>query len=200
MAHAVQVQRPLAVGGSSSSTSSSGVRERRSRASKAATAPAATIAAAAKAGAAAAAAEGLVSSLEPTQVASSFSRAKCSVFFLTVDFCFAQEGDLTSQALAALQKLRQSGAFVGMAFTPASDNPQNDRDTHLGLHVTRVVPESPAEAAGLVTGDIITEINGHPAHAKTDYVALIERCTPGLSVICMSDLFDWTSFFVFVFV
>jgi serine protease Do len=43
-----------------------------------------------------------------------------------------------------------------------------------GVLVTQVTPMSPAAAAGLERGDIITEAGGRPIHSKKDFEVILE--------------------------
>lgn len=43
-------------------------------------------------------------------------------------------------------------------------------NNHRGITVTNIAPDSPAKHAGLVTGDIITHINGFPINSTQEYL------------------------------
>ncbi|HEY2790506.1 MAG TPA: PDZ domain-containing protein [Gaiellales bacterium] len=50
---------------------------------------------------------------------------------------------------------------------------------HLGALVEDVTPGLPAAKAGIVAGDVITGIDGHPVHSAADLVRLTRRLRPG---------------------
>ena len=45
--------------------------------------------------------------------------------------------------------------------------------------MVEVTPNSPAAEAGMQTGDIITEVNGHKVHSPAELAELVERTTVG---------------------
>lgn len=53
------------------------------------------------------------------------------------------------------------------------------RDTPQGIVLTQVDGQGPAEAAGLQVGDLVTEINGIPAHDTADRQALLDGIDVG---------------------
>ena len=66
----------------------------------------------------------------------------------------------------------QTGKYSGIGILVSSDEDG-------GLSVNRVFKESPAMAAGLLAGDVITHVDGHPVSAKTnedlnDAIALVK--------------------------
>ncbi len=54
-----------------------------------------------------------------------------------------------------------------------------DRDNPQGVIVTEIVPDSPAEQAGLQVGDVIKTANGHPVQAIHDVSLLVGRARVG---------------------
>lgn len=60
---------------------------------------------------------------------------------------------------------RATHPWMGIAVSEITDEVAADFDTQPGLFVQQVVPGSPAEAAGLQSGDLITKLNGTPANS-----------------------------------
>lgn len=58
----------------------------------------------------------------------------------------------------------------------------SDSQTSSGAAVAGVLPGLPAEAAGIMTGDVITSFGGSPVDSATSLVTLIDRDHPGQSV------------------
>jgi len=55
-------------------------------------------------------------------------------------------------------------------------------DADQGARVVKVLPDSPAEAAGLQTDDVITHVEGDPAGGLHELIAAIRRHPPGRTV------------------
>ena len=64
---------------------------------------------------------------------------------------------------------REGTAWLGVAFQMVDE----------GAMITLVIPESAAEAAGLVEGDIITEVDGRPVTESRPLDEHIARYRPG---------------------
>ena len=58
-----------------------------------------------------------------------------------------------------------------------------------GVIVTEVAPGSAADAAGLLPGDVITEVAGRPLKGKSDFDAAIARAdlTRGIMLLVVRD-------------
>ncbi|MCH7232454.1 trypsin-like peptidase domain-containing protein [Glycomyces sp. L485] len=52
----------------------------------------------------------------------------------------------------------------------------------VGVTLTRILPDSPAAAAGLQDGDVLTSFNGKTITENTELVALIRKLAPGTTV------------------
>ncbi|MDB6119091.1 MAG: Serine protease Do [Verrucomicrobiaceae bacterium] len=52
----------------------------------------------------------------------------------------------------------------------------------IGVFIVRVMDNSPAAAAGLLTGDVVTKFNGQPVGSSAELLALIRKTTPGSKV------------------
>jgi S1-C subfamily serine protease len=53
----------------------------------------------------------------------------------------------------------------------------------MGIEVTKSAPGSPAEKAGILSGDILTEIDGNPVASVNALEMLIAKKNPGESVL-----------------
>jgi S1-C subfamily serine protease len=51
-----------------------------------------------------------------------------------------------------------------------------------GLKLSGVTPGSPAEAAGLLAGDVITRVAGRPIASLRDFSEILRTLTPGQAV------------------
>ena len=65
---------------------------------------------------------------------------------------------------------------IGVTFRPFSPGGKN-------LEVIRISTGSPAESAGLLAGDRIVEINGHPLNTIAPWVDLVAKARPGSPVV-----------------
>ena len=52
----------------------------------------------------------------------------------------------------------------------------------IGVFIVRVMEHSPAEVAGLMTGDVVTKFNGRPVHSTAELLNLIRQTAPGTKV------------------
>ncbi len=59
---------------------------------------------------------------------------------------------------------------------------KNPEATQVGLVVQAVLPGSPAESAGLKTGDRILQMNGQPVANRAEMRAVMQQLSPGMSV------------------
>lgn len=58
---------------------------------------------------------------------------------------------------------------------------------HRGVEVTEVVPGSPAELAGLLPGDIISEMAGKPVHSLKDFSVLMNETDPARGAMLLIE-------------
>jgi len=72
-------------------------------------------------------------------------------------------------------------AFIGVMIQPLTNElaQQLDLNIYTGAIVTQVVPDSPAEKAGLETGDIILELDGHKVTGTRNLQGITERLKIG---------------------
>jgi serine protease Do len=68
---------------------------------------------------------------------------------------------------------------LGITVTPLSDQLAAYFGAKGGVLVSSVVPDSPAAAAGLKAGDVVTSINGRAVSAPGDVIEDVRRSRPG---------------------
>jgi putative serine protease PepD len=73
-------------------------------------------------------------------------------------------------------------AYFGLQVTPVPSSAAHKMGGPEGLYVAGVVPGSPAEAAGLKHGDVITQVDGKPASSPNELEAVTLAKTPGEKV------------------
>jgi serine protease Do len=71
------------------------------------------------------------------------------------------------------RKIPGRSGMIGVALADADD---------AGAKVAQVIPESPAEKAGLLVDDVITSVDGKPTSSREDLIALIREHSPGQQV------------------
>ena len=86
------------------------------------------------------------------------------------------------EALAVLEQLREQAAgdaraegFLGVSLEPRTDG-------GVGSIISNVQSGSPAQEAGIVTGDIVLAVDGEPVNGQAGLVAAIRDRSPGDSV------------------
>jgi S1-C subfamily serine protease len=102
-------------------------------------------------------------------------------------------GDLRDAAAAVpagediTLQLRHGGEPLVLTLHPADGNGEVKSrlgvTVERGLVVTEVSPDSPAEAAGLVRGDVIEDAHGHPVHTGDQLHAIIHAQPAGAEVM-----------------
>ncbi len=75
----------------------------------------------------------------------------------------------------------QSNAFLGAQMAPLTPEVQADLDIHVskGAAIGDIIPNSPAEKAGLKQGDVIIRIDGKPIFWPQDVIAMVGRHSAG---------------------
>ena len=73
-----------------------------------------------------------------------------------------------------------NGESLELGYLGISGQAAGDGD--VGVVVAEVVPESPAEAAGLLAGDVIVSIDSEPMHDIFELSAAVKLRLPGESV------------------
>jgi S1-C subfamily serine protease len=84
---------------------------------------------------------------------------------------------------AVLARGRVVRGYLGVGLQPvplsAHLTKHLGRAQHHGLIVVSVEPESPAEKAGVLLGDVLTAINGKPIDDTADVLAHLDAGSPG---------------------
>jgi serine protease DegQ len=88
-----------------------------------------------------------------------------------------------ADALIAGQPVRH--AFLGVRYAPLTPQvaQQYGINAERGLIVLEVEPDSPAAAARLVPGDVMTQLAGEPLEQVEDLIGALRRHAPGESVV-----------------
>jgi serine protease Do len=76
-------------------------------------------------------------------------------------------------------KVRRSYMGVGVQELTAPLATQFGVPPRSGLVVTLVQPDSPADRAGLQTGDVLVSFDGSPVNEPAELQLIVERCEPG---------------------
>jgi S1-C subfamily serine protease len=72
--------------------------------------------------------------------------------------------------------------FLGIDFDSATEEQLESAGIDHGVAVTRVLDDSPADRAGIETGDILTTVNGVPIGTRADLKTLSADWLPGQAV------------------
>jgi|SRR5690348_7042172 serine protease Do len=81
-------------------------------------------------------------------------------------------------------ELRSGGTYLGVSLAEIDANRGRElklRETH-GVEITRVESDSPAEKAGLKSGDVILEYNGQRVEGMEQFGRLVRETPPGREV------------------
>src|ERR1019366_9919668 len=86
-----------------------------------------------------------------------------------------------SAGLAMSQGL---GSFLGVGIQEIDSNRAKELKLpdEAGVEVTRIAPDSPAEKAGIKTGDVITQYNGQRVDGMDQFCRLVRETPPGHEV------------------
>jgi len=60
-------------------------------------------------------------------------------------------------------------------------------ENRTGLRITEVTPKEPAHKAGILKGDILKQLNGHPLETHQDFVYWMSQVKPGEQIILTID-------------
>ena len=69
--------------------------------------------------------------------------------------------------------------YLGMTVTTVTEKIKKEYDIPEGVYIKETMMDSPAMAAGLQSGDVITKINGEKAASDTAYSSQVMKLTPG---------------------
>ncbi len=95
------------------------------------------------------------------------------------------EGTLTAVSISDLKTLieklsnNQDIPYIGLNVTTVTSNIVNEYDIPKGVYIKGVEMDSPAMAAGLQSGDVITAINGELVLTEDSYENKVLALTPG---------------------
>lgn len=82
---------------------------------------------------------------------------------------------------------RRGGAFIGVRMTDLDDVSAEDLelDSNRGVLIIHVVPQSPAEAAGIRGNDVIRRFDGHTVDSRRELADVLRQMRPGQVVVVM---------------
>jgi membrane-associated protease RseP (regulator of RpoE activity) len=88
---------------------------------------------------------------------------------------------ITLPDLGPFERLLPGRAYLGLTYQPVTPALAQAEDLPVaeGAAVRAVTPGSPAEAAGVQVGDVITQVNGEPVDAEHDLAARVQALAPG---------------------
>ncbi|MST74115.1 PDZ domain-containing protein [Roseburia sp. MUC/MUC-530-WT-4D] len=69
--------------------------------------------------------------------------------------------------------------YLGMTVTTVTEKIEKEYDIPEGVYIKEAMMDSPAMAAGLQSGDVITKINGEKVASDTAYSSQVMKLTPG---------------------
>ena len=69
--------------------------------------------------------------------------------------------------------------YLGMTVTTVTEKIEKEYDIPEGVYIKEAMMDSPAMAAGLQSGDVITKINGEKIASDTAYSSQVMKLTPG---------------------
>ena len=69
--------------------------------------------------------------------------------------------------------------YIGVYYSMVTTEIARIRDLPVGAYISRVVPESPAQDAGLKRGDIITKIQGQPLNSEQSLATILAKFKVG---------------------
>jgi len=91
---------------------------------------------------------------------------------------------LTTLVTAGLAMSQGLGSFLGVGIQEIDSNRAKELKLpdEAGLEVTRIAPESPAEKAGIKTGDVVTQYNGQRVESMEQFSRIVRETPPGRDV------------------
>jgi serine protease Do len=95
---------------------------------------------------------------------------------------FAIPIDIAKKLLPQLEKGKVTRGYLGVRIQSVTPDMKAIYGAGEGALVVEVVPNSPAEKAGLKEGDIITRIDNKPIHTDGDLIETIAFTSPGTKV------------------
>ncbi|MGL5098027.1 MAG: PDZ domain-containing protein, partial [Planctomycetia bacterium] len=117
----------------------------------------------------------------PVQTALSFCVAAAAMTSTPVVVHAGDDADRSARTVPFLIETRPLG-FLGILGTDAKSADGDDTVTKQGAAVTVVLPGSPAEQAGLKTGDVIVELNDKKIAVFSALGQALAKAKPGEKV------------------
>ena len=96
-------------------------------------------------------------------------------FAIPMDFAMSEAKEIISTGHVSHPSIGIIGFSVTEEMTKSTNLPR-------GVYVEQVVPGGPAAAAGLRSGDVITQVDGHTVPTLDDYLVAIRSKKPGETV------------------
>jgi putative serine protease PepD len=100
----------------------------------------------------------------------------------SIGLAFAIPSNQVADVAAQLVK-NGAAAHPYLGATTADTVTEADGATRAGAGVRQVAPGSPADAAGLVPGDVVVGIDGHPVTGSTSLTAWVRSYPPGAKAV-----------------
>src|ERR1700674_706232 len=90
----------------------------------------------------------------------------------------------TSQAPPSVSRVAApsaSGSFLGVGIQEIDGNRAKELKLpeEAGVEVTRIAPDSPAEKAGIKTGDVVTQYNGQRVEGMDQFSRMVRETPAG---------------------
>jgi S1-C subfamily serine protease len=91
---------------------------------------------------------------------------------------------VTTVADALIEGREVRHAYLGVRYGPVTPElaERYSLGVEQGLYVLEVAPDSPAAAAGIQPGDVITSVADEPTRSVEDLISILRRFAPGETV------------------
>jgi serine protease Do len=91
-------------------------------------------------------------------------------------------GNNCPMARQGMTGMPMSGKSLGVLISAITDARLDEANLGYGVNVEKVIPESAAAAAGIKSGDVITEFAGKPVYSGERLRWLVQKAEPGKPV------------------